>query len=988
MNLTDFFALVLPTSGHIIIAEQLEKGYKHHITDVLDTAVTTAVDLNFSHRNVFFALAGFKAEKVWNPTIKNPDGSLGRWQSRTQANAGWLRSLFLDLDIDPTATAPEKTSKVYATREEALTALDDAVLKLGLPAPMVLDSGGGWHAYWPFTDDVTKDEWQPVAEKFKALCLSLGMKIDPAVPADAARVLRPLGCHNLKRAYARPVALHRAGEGPADFTFIQGQLDNYEQLHGAVALPKKYTPPPVAAGGYSNIGQDADPIDIGHVFFGCGVLGGQMATGGKFTTEPVWRASLGVTKFANTPREAMLAISANHPNFTEAEMMAKADGWNARATTCTYFKVKLECPECQTCPHQITSPANLGKMKVEAPPPVALVTDPETGVQEEIELIQPPAPYIRHFDSAKGMRVVSIASEDADGNPDFKMVAPGDFYPVRILRNSANGEISERTLWSFEVPRLPAFTTEIKQSMLCDTKGLHALLNNLGVYAHGGQIKDIQYYMSAYLNHLARERDRERIYTRLGWQFDNNEETPSRVSFTLGARQVNMDGTIVPCNLSQSVKTMTKNGMHYKGSLAEWSRLMNTHYAGEIYRAHRFFVYCSLASPLLHMTHEKGALVTASGKSGRGKTTALRAGSSVWGHPDALILNGNPQGATGNAAEYHLSTLHSLPMMWDDTTNLGSQVVTAFALNVSQGVGKQRMKGSEHDGKLLTWETMVLSTTNYDDMSQALAGQNNIDASLMRIISVPFDEFRDTTEGAMAAEQFKRGIFENYGHAGAAFMQYVTANYADVSTRVKQAEDDAWMAFKGRGAERFWMKIVGAARVASQIANDLGLLDFPIDDDYVWMGTHIDGMRELHGSYTIGPVEALSSFLEARIAETLVLSSRTTSNLDNVAHMPQRELNIRHEMDSGLIYIAKTAVGKYCAEHNENIRHWEDQLFAEGVLLDKSKQKTLGAETKHAKGQVRCWVVDATKLGAAFMGAVQRITGTVTPLPGLMTKVS
>ena len=100
MNITDFFALVLPASGHIVIAEQLEKGYRHFTTEALDTAVQKAVDLNFDHKNVFFALAGFKAEKVWNPTAKAYDGSLGRWQTRTQANAGWLRCLFLDLDID------------------------------------------------------------------------------------------------------------------------------------------------------------------------------------------------------------------------------------------------------------------------------------------------------------------------------------------------------------------------------------------------------------------------------------------------------------------------------------------------------------------------------------------------------------------------------------------------------------------------------------------------------------------------------------------------------------------------------------------------------------------------------------------------------------------------------------------------------------------------------------------------------------------------
>ena len=987
MNITDFFALVLPASGHIVIAEQLEKGYRHFTTEALDTAVQKAVDLNFDHKNVFFALAGFKAEKVWNPTAKAYDGSLGRWQTRTQANAGWLRCLFLDLDIDPAATAPEKRGKVYATREEALSDLGMVVATVGLPTPMILNSGGGWHAYWPFTDDVAKEDWQPVAEKFKAVCLSLGLRIDPAVPADAARVLRPLGCHNLKRDYARPVALHQQGDAPTPFESVRLILDTYEQLNGGVTIPKSSFRPAgnLPGNAYSNVGADSDPVDIGHVFFGCAVMAHQMATGGRDTTEPVWRASIGLAKFAHQPRAALLAISDQHPNFIEDEMWAKANGWNAGPTTCTYFRVKLECEECKTCPNQITSPVQLGRMKEEAPAPVMLVADPDTGEQETVELLKPPVPYVRHYDAAKGMRVVSIATEDGDGNPDFRLVAPGDFYPVRILRNSANGEISERTLWNFEIPRLPPFTFEIKQSMLSDSKGLQSLLNNLGVYAHGEHIKPIQHYMSAYLNHLAKERDRERVYTRLGWQFDNSAEAPTRVSFALGTKQANMDGTLSACNLSQSVKTMTKNGMHARGSLAEWSNLINTHYAGEIYRAHRFFLYCSLASPLLHMTHEKGALVTASGKSGRGKTTALRAGSSIWGHPDALILNGNPQGATGNAAEYHLSTLHSLPMMWDDTTNLGTQTVLAFALNVSQGVGKQRMKGSEHDGKLLTWETMVLSTTNYDDMSQALSGQNGTDAHLMRIISVPFDEFRDTTEGAMGAENFKRGIFENYGLAGAVFMQYVAANYEAVALRVRAAEDAAWQTFKGRGAERFWMKIVGAARVASQIANELKLFDFPIDDDYVWMGTHIDGMREQHSEYVVGPVEELSAFLESRIAETLILSSRTTSNLDNVAHMPQRELNIRHEMDAGLLFIAKAAVGKYCAESNTSIKAWEDLLVDEGVLLDRSKQKTLGAETKHAKGQVRCWVVDSTKLGATFASTVQRATGNVVALPATGT---
>lgn len=969
MNLPRFFELVLPSTGYIILAEPLpSKGYRHHVFDDEAAAITKAVDLNFDHKNVFFALAGFKAEKVWNPTAKNFDGSLGKWQTRTQTNAGWLRTLFLDLDIDPAPDTAEKANKVYATRTDAITSLRQFVAKLGLPDPMVVDSGGGWHVYWPFDEDLPKDEWQPLADKFKAICLSESLHIDPAVPSDAARVLRPVGCHNLKRDNARDVSVFLDGAGPTPVAHLKLLLDTYEQNHG-ITLPRKHQTAPTTSS-YSNVGRDFDPIDFGMVSFGCMVVGGQVACGGRGTSEPLWRAVVGLAKHAGDARAALLSVSDQHEDFSEDEMLAKADRWNAGPTTCNYFRNNLNCVECQTCPHKITSPAQLGRMKEEAEAPVELVVNPETGAEEEVTIVQPPFPYIRHLNKQTGLNEILMRCEDKDGNPFHQPISPNDFYPVRILRNTVAGEISEHTLWKFHLPRLQPFTAEIKQSMLGDTRGLQALLNNIGIYAHTDQIKAIQVYMSTYLKHLAQERDKERVYTRLGWQFGGKEDA-ERIGYVAGTRHFNMDGTITACNISQGVKNATNNGIHTRGSVEAWTKFISNHYSGDNYPAHRFFLYCAFAAPLLHITGEKGALITASGKSGRGKTTVLRAGASIWGHPDSLILNGNPQGATSNATENHLGTIHSLPMMWDDTTNLEAKKILEFALNVSQGKGKQRMKGSEHDGRSVSWETMVLSSTNYDNMTQALAGQIATDAHLMRIISVPFEKFVDTTAAALGAEDFKRGLYANYGLAGIPFMQYVTANYASVCDRVIAAETKAWTDYKGRSHERFWMKIIGAVRVAMEITEELGLLDFDIEADYRWMGDHVSEMRAMHQEFKVGPVEELSAYLEERINETLVMSSKSTSNLDNVAHLPSRQLTIRHEMDNGLIFISKAELGKYCAERNESIRAWEDRLIAAGVLLDRGRQKTLGADTKLAKGQVRCWVVDARQLGGRFAAAGQ-----------------
>jgi hypothetical protein len=61
---------------------------------------------------------------------------------------------------------------------------------LNLPAPVVVDSGNGLHVYWILKEAVETSVWKPYAEKFKELCHQHKLVIDPAVPADAARVLR------------------------------------------------------------------------------------------------------------------------------------------------------------------------------------------------------------------------------------------------------------------------------------------------------------------------------------------------------------------------------------------------------------------------------------------------------------------------------------------------------------------------------------------------------------------------------------------------------------------------------------------------------------------------------------------------------------------------------------------------------------------------------------------------------------------------------
>ena len=109
---------------------------------------------------------------------------------RDAASAENLNCLFIDLDV---GDGPNK----YTSKNDALKALKILEIEF-LSATAVVDTGGGLHAYWCFGAPLAKDEWLPLAERFKHALTKAGVLADPSVTADAARVLRVPGTNNRK----------------------------------------------------------------------------------------------------------------------------------------------------------------------------------------------------------------------------------------------------------------------------------------------------------------------------------------------------------------------------------------------------------------------------------------------------------------------------------------------------------------------------------------------------------------------------------------------------------------------------------------------------------------------------------------------------------------------------------------------------------------------------------------------------------------------
>lgn len=275
--------------------------------------------------------------------------------SRIAQNVSELCAVFIDLDCGP--------KKPYATKEKALDHLVELVTSYSFPKPsLVVDSGGGIHAYWCFNNPVPKEEWLVLAAEFKSFWIKNGLNIDPVVTADCSRVMRVPDSYNLKLAdNPRLVSLliPRAG----------GSVRKYDVAEIRRALPAKDNPvttislgnkpnylPPLKVGITQNDASASLMLPL------CKQVEVAINTGGAFRSEPEWHADLGLLKYTIEAPGILHTASHKHHGYSVSETDDKAAKWTASPTTCEHYYGKLASPLCDGCGYKgkLTSPIQLG----------------------------------------------------------------------------------------------------------------------------------------------------------------------------------------------------------------------------------------------------------------------------------------------------------------------------------------------------------------------------------------------------------------------------------------------------------------------------------------------------------------------------------------------------------------------------------------------------------------------------------------------------
>ena len=957
MRTSEFLRKVLPDEGYLIVATPPPTGKKsgwwnNVVNDVPELQVKATEWLR-AGKDVYFAMSSYKEKQVWSPTKIDYKTKLpGAWEKRTQANVRLVRSLFLDLDVDP------KNAEKYSTQKDAAIALTAFCKTTGLPTPMMVDSGYGIHVYWPFTEAVPRATWQVTAEKLKSVCVVLGLKADHGCTSDAARVLRVPGTQNFKRGSSKPVVV-KLDAAAHDIAILDAALSQYVAANNVpVDATKAHTPLSArtgpTAGVEGNIGATNDPLNGNALVFNCPAMGKLVANRGATASYPHWLAGLSLARYCDDPKLMALAVSDGHPQFNAQETTEKMGTLTTGPAKCATFW-KFDNDTCENCLHwtNIRSPSQVGRPERDA----AAVAVPIVTVTGE--KIPPMPPKYKRTVRADGSVFITYEVRNDEGQTEDQPVCDYDLYPARIMEQTTDEEESEeRSVWVAHLPRIGRTEWKMPQSILSDPRKLHAFLLSRGLHVNPKEAKSLQFYMTAYLKSLAKEVDRERMYEHLGWHEKHKV-------FVMPNTIYHPDGTVTSHVPSKALDAITKSAFHSAGTLEGWKNLI-LFYKGEQYYGTRFMMDCTYGSPLLWMTGLKGVLIAAAGDTGRGKTTTLQACMSIYGDPTNGLVGGGKHGTTINALFHKLGTLHSLPMFWDDTTERDPEEMREFMLHIPAGMGKDRMYGNQHDGKVILWETLVISSTNTDDVHRIMAAGKDSAPHLMRFISVPFDVLDRSTEAKLRADIFIRGIKQNFGVAGEIILPYYVKHRDKINDKMIREMERFDRKLQMPSEERHWTATFAAAHVGGRIAHALGISPFDPRDDEEWRVEQVVHMRSQFKEASSTSADILSEYLEQHIANTLILSPKQTSHVDNIVNRPQSStgLKIRHEVDNGLIYVAKPAFQNYCTEVKANFTRIEAELQLAGIILRKHCYKVLGADTPFAIGQSRCWEISRDALQA------------------------
>lgn len=918
----EFLRLVLPEDGWKCL--HALPGKPRWFAD-LDKMAEAALAADLSGRQaIYHACASFK-EKT----------------RRTQENVHALKAFWFDLDVG--------VDRPYADLPAAYRALQEWRATCQLPAPLVVGSGGGLHAYWPLLAAIDRARWLPAAMGLRALALEHGLQIDPGVTVDAARILRTPGTHNRKRYDAAGKKVSDVGGPPrpvvAGPRVPANDVGVFEPLRATNTVTPLGVPPPFLKKSSSlednliwrPVHADSDPEIIAA---NCAQVRRLRDAHGRLP-EPEWYAVLGVLGHAGgVGRTLAHAWSSGDDRYVAGDTERKLDQATMAAgpTTCGRFET-LNPAGCRGCPSRgkVTSPIELGR----ALPASTLAEKPAVRTLPPL-----PSPFFWHQGKLK-VRLEPKSPEE----PQVDLIVAE--YPV-YMSELQRGERSEGVSGVFQS------WEPMESSWREFVMPLDKAIGDRGASAFAGHAVAIPKkkwpffadYVVAQTNHHRGLRPYGTRWDQFGWKLEG--PVPG---FVVGEDFITAVGTARAFG-SPEVTRRAKL-MAAQGTVVAWRAAAEALFAAPGMEGHAFALLCAFAAPLHRFTGEDGGTVVHlfSRESGTGKTTALEAAASVWGSVPAIALQ---EKDTTNAKFVSLGTLAHLPVVYDEFRAPDPETIKEFVLHFTIGRDKQRASA---DGGLrsdnLPWSTLLVTAANISAIDVCRWDTSEV-AQAARIFEYEIRLPPDLQRADASA--LKETLKANRGTAGRAYVAHALANLDFVKRAVPQMVAKLEVELGAGPGARYIVRLLACVVVAGMLCRDAGVLTFDMDRINRWAKEIAAGNRVQVGageSVDIGNI--LGALINDLAPATLVMPGPQRAGKDmqyREITKPRGELLARYEVEGKRIYIDERAARAWFVKARHPYSQVVKLLLAQKVIMRTGYKKTLGAGAAMPGGQVRTLEID------------------------------
>lgn len=668
-----------------------------------------------------------------------------------------------------------------------------------------------------------------------------------------------------------------------------------------------------------------------------------VAQSGGDVEEPLWRAMLGVVKYTTEGEAQCHEWSKGYDRYSAAETQDKISRWEKGPTTCDHFRGTND-NKCGDCPHNVTSPIQLGYTEDVAAPEIEFA-----GTDDAPEKI-PYWPKHYRWDG----KYIGHAVPDQEGVIQWVPFCTTLFYALKRIRDE-DGKWAllcrfvkndpDKTSGEFSVP-MAYFAKPIE---------LNAHMSSYEIFPVGAQgVRHMQEYLRDYTLQLQGLGISQETYDRCGWA-DNYG------SFVLGNRRITPEGVDEILPGEHIVNAGWHQGFGMSGTAEEWSGIVNEVYNRPGAEAYQFVIGGAFAAPLVEIVgvdNWHGIPIGLSGETGLGKTTVCRIACSMYGSGEMFVRSAAKNGSTLMALYNRIGVLRNLPMVIDEATQRDRDEWIDLLYGLSSGRPKDRSTTTGMLANLgLNWNTISFVTSNKPMTEQLIGSEAAVrEATEVRLFEVSLSEDMKDLWRDVNFKLVEQTMGGRYGAVGDVWLRYVVEHFTELQKDLHKYRT-AIDAKSAEGTkERFFLDLIVCVVVALKHANKLGLIDFDPAKVEKWAKEHVLRLRAKRSEFRQTAEDSIAEFLSSLYGRIIVTKHfRYGRQVVETPIDPIRGAPVaRMALEDKVFLVSTSAVDEWCVKNHASPAWFNNELDRRGFItrsnLGASLTKRGAFQTSLARG--------------------------------------